>query len=102
MSLPALNTVASPWSTTTRTASSVAALVSASAMRLYMAWVMEFFLSTRLSVMVRTPASVCTRMSGEAVVVMKFPAKKPSSTRPGCAPPAVLRAGGATGACHSL
>ena len=79
MSLPALKTVASPCSTTTRTASSVAAEFRASAMLLYMAWVMEFFLSTRLSVMVRTPASVCTKMSWWVVSVMCFPAEKGQS-----------------------
>ena len=63
MSLPALNTVASPCSSTTRTAASALAWSSASARVLYMAAVMEFFLSTRFSVRVITPASVWTRMS---------------------------------------
>ena len=63
MSLPALKMVTSPCSNTTRTAASACAWSSASAMVAYMAAVMEFFLSTRFSVMVVTPASVWTRMS---------------------------------------
>ncbi len=63
MSLPALKMATSPWNTTTRTAASWAAASSASAKVAYMAAVREFFLSTRLKVMVVTPASVWVRMS---------------------------------------
>jgi hypothetical protein len=72
MSLPALKTATSPWNTTTRTLASACAAASASAMAAYMVVVMEFFLSTRLKVMVVTPASVCTRMSWVASVMVVF------------------------------
>ena len=58
MSLPAEKMVSWPWITTARTALSPEAASSASAMAAYMAAVIEFFLSTRLRVMVSTPASV--------------------------------------------
>ncbi|MCO4095225.1 MAG: hypothetical protein HEQ37_18185 [Acidovorax sp.] len=45
-------------------------LQQASAMAAYMSRVMEFFLSTRLKVMVVTPASVWTRMSCVATLVL--------------------------------
>ena len=57
MSLPALNTVGSPWNTTTRVAASSRAASRVSARAAYMAAVNEFFLPTRLRVMVVTPAS---------------------------------------------
>jgi len=63
MSLPAENTVSWPWITTTRTAASSCALASASARVAYMAAVIEFLRSSRLSVMVITPASAWTRTS---------------------------------------
>ncbi|MCY1241984.1 hypothetical protein D3C87_1522740 [compost metagenome] len=63
MSLPALKIVGSPWISTQRTAASLSAVASASASAAYMLLVIEFFLSTRLKVMVITPASVWTRMS---------------------------------------
>lgn len=63
MSLPAENTVSCPWNTSTRTAASVAACVTASAMVAYMAEVMEFLRSRRLKLTVQTPPSVWTRIS---------------------------------------
>ena len=63
MSLPALKMVSWPWNTTARTAGSACACARASAMLVYMAAVMAFFLSTRFRVMVSTPALVSVRIS---------------------------------------
>ncbi|MNN81577.1 hypothetical protein D3C81_1984160 [compost metagenome] len=63
MSLPALKMATSPWNTTTRVAASALAFSSASASAEYIDAVREFFLSTRLNVIVVTPCSWCTRMS---------------------------------------
>ena len=57
MSLPALNTVSWPCTTTTRTAASASAASNASAMALYIAKVIEFLRSSRFRVMVITPRS---------------------------------------------
>ena len=63
MSLPALNTVSWPCNTTARIAGSASACASASASAPYIAAVREFFLSTRFSVRVITPASTWLRIS---------------------------------------
>ena len=81
MSLPALKMATSPWNTTTRTLASCSAAARASAMAAYIVVVMEFFLSTRLKVMVVTPASVWTRMSLVVSVMVKEVNEERSSAR---------------------
>src|SRR5919108_3664418 len=63
MSLPAENTVSWPWITTTRTAASLAALVSAAASAPYIADVIEFLRSRRLEGWGLTPRSEVTQVS---------------------------------------
>ena len=62
-SLPALNTRSLPWTTTTRTSLLSTAASSASASAVYISFVSAFFLSSRLMVMVSTPASTAVRTS---------------------------------------
>ena len=57
MSLPALKIVSCPWNTTTRTIAFASACAKASAIVAYIAEEIEFFFSTRLNVIVITPAS---------------------------------------------
>ena len=63
ISLPAVKMFSAPWSTATRTCLSFAALRKISANWLYMARFKEFLRASRLKVMVKTPSSVCCRMS---------------------------------------